>query len=110
VWAQGRRVRYEGSLVANHPAVDPTRHAEYYRLNARNRVWLAKRNLPWPLVPVYVGSWTAVQVLRWARTPARLRPWFSGWVEGWREAPGGRRSIGWVTVLRMSRAGRPPVL
>ncbi|NRD27182.1 glycosyltransferase family 2 protein [Frigoribacterium sp. VKM Ac-2836] len=110
VWAQGRRTWYEGSLVANHPAIDPARHAEYYRLNARNRVWLAKRNLPWPLVPVYVASWTAVQLLRWARTPQRLRPWFAGWVEGWREAPGGRRSIGWVTVLRMSRAGRPPVL
>lgn len=110
VWAQGRRAWYEGSLVANHPAIDPARHADYYRLNARNRVWLAKRNLPWPLVPVYVGSWTAVQVLRWARTPGRLRPWFAGWLEGWRETPGGRRSIGWVTVLRMSRAGRPPVL
>ncbi len=110
VWAQGRRTWYEGSLVANHPAIDPARHADYYRLNARNRVWLAKRNLPWPLVPVYVASWTGVQLLRWARTPQRLRPWFAGWVEGWREAPGGRRSIGWVTVLRMSRAGRPPVL
>lgn len=110
VWAQGRRTWYEGSLVANHPAIDPARHADYYRLNARNRVWLAKRNLPWPLVPVYVGSWTAVQLLRWARTPGRLRPWFGGWLEGWREAPGGRRSIGWLTVLRMSRAGRPPVL
>jgi GT2 family glycosyltransferase len=110
VWAQGRRAWYEGALVANHPAIDPARHADYYRLNARNRVWLAKRNLPWPLVPVYVGSWTAVQVLRWARTPERLRPWFAGWLEGWRERPGGRRSIGWVTVLRMSRAGRPPVL
>lgn len=110
VWAQGRRTWYEGSLVANHPAIDPARHAEYYRLNARNRVWLAKRNLPWPLVPVYVASWTAVQLLRWGRTPHRLRPWFAGWTEGWRETPGGRRSIGWVTVLRMSRAGRPPVL
>jgi len=110
VWAQGLRVRYEGGLVAHHPAIDPARHAEYHRLNARNRVWLAKRNLPWPLVPVYVGSWTAVQVLRWASTPARLRAWLGGWAEGWRTSPGGRRPIGWITVLRMSRAGRPPVI
>jgi hypothetical protein len=60
---------YAGDLVANHPAIEPTRHAYYYRLNARNRVWLAKRNLPWILVPFYVGSWTGIQVLRWARRP-----------------------------------------
>jgi GT2 family glycosyltransferase len=110
VWAQGRRAHYEGGLVVNHPAIDPARHDDYYRLNARNRVWLAKRNLPWPLVPVYVGSWTLVQLLRWGRSPAKLRPWLGGWREGWRTSPGGRRSIGWVTVGRMARAGRPPVI
>ena len=110
VWGQGLRVRYEGGLVASHPAIDPARHAEYHRLNARNRVWLAKRNLPWPLVPVYVASWTGVQVLRWASTPTRLRQWFGGWAEGWRTSPGGRRSVGWRGVVRMARAGRPPVI
>ncbi len=58
VWDQGKRTWYAGDLVANHPAIDPARHDFYYRLNARNRVWLAKRNLPWVLVPIYVGSWT----------------------------------------------------
>jgi GT2 family glycosyltransferase len=110
VWAQGRRVRYEGGLVANHPAIDPARHSQYYRLNARNRVWLAKRNLPLPLVPIYVGSWTLVQVVRWARRPDRLRPWFAGFREGWALDPGGRRSIGWRCVWRMTRAGRLPVI
>lgn len=110
VWAQGKRVWYAGDLVANHPTIDPARHSQYYRLNARNRVWLAKRNLPWPLVPVYVASWTGVQVLRWARHPDRLKPWFEGFREGWSTSPGGRRSMGWRTVLRMTRAGRPPLL
>ena len=110
VWAQGRRVRYAAELVAEHPAIDPARHSQYYRLNARNRVWLAKRNLPWPLVPVYVASWTGVQVLRWATKPTRLRPWFEGWREGWKRSPGGRRSMGWRTVWRMTRAGRPPLI
>ncbi|ARC56341.1 Putative mycofactocin biosynthesis glycosyltransferase MftF [Frondihabitans sp. 762G35] len=110
VWAAGRRVRYDGRLVVNHPAIDPARHSQYYRLNARNRVWLAKRNLPLPLMPVYVGSWTLVQVLRWARRPERLRPWFEGFREGWARSPGGRRSMGWRTVWRMTRAGRPPVI
>lgn len=110
VWDQGKRTWYAGDLVANHPAIEPTRHSYYYRLNARNRVWLAKRNLPWIIVPFYVGSWTGIQILRWARRPEALKAWFGGWVAGWRENPGGRRSIKWVTVWRMLTAGRPPLV
>ena len=110
VWDQGLRVLYAGDLVANHPAIEPTRHEYYYRLNARNRVWLAKRNLPWALVPFYVASWTGIQLLRSARRPRGLGSWFGGWVEGWRRSPGGRRRIKWVTVARMARAGRPPLI
>ena len=110
VWDQGKRVLYAGDLVAHHPAIDPARHAYYFRLNARNRVWLAKRNLPWVLVPFYVGSWTGIQILRWFRRPAALKAWFGGWLAGWREKPGGRRGIKWVTVWRMTLAGRPPLV
>ena len=110
VWDQGLRTWYDGRLVAHHPAIEPTRHAYYYRLNARNRVWLAKRNLPAVLVPLYVGSWTGIQVLRWARRPAALRAWFGGWAEGWRTDAGERRPLSWPTVWRMTRAGRPPVV
>jgi len=110
VWDQGKRVLYAGDLVANHPAIEPTRHEYYYRLNARNRVWLAKRNLPWLIAPIYVGSWTAIQLLRWVREPAALRAWFAGWLAGWREQPGGRRRIRWITVWRMTLAGRAPLV
>lgn len=110
VWDQDRIAWYAGDLVANHPAIEPTRHAYYYRLNARNRVWLARRNLPAVLVPLYVGSWTGVQLLRWARRPAALKAWFGGWREGWRADPGQRRPMRWRTVWRMTVAGRPPVV
>ena len=110
VWDQGLRAWYAGNLIAHHPAIEPTRHPYYFRLNARNRVWLARRNLPAILVPVYVGSWTAIQVLRWARRPRALRAWFGGWRAGWRESPGPRRPISWRTVWRMTTAGRPPVV
>jgi GT2 family glycosyltransferase len=110
VWDQGLRTWYAGDLVAHHPAIEPTRHSYYYRLNARNRVWLAKRNLPAVLVPLYVGSWTGIQILRWARRPAALRAWFGGWAEGWRTSAGERRPMSWRTVLRMARAGRPPLV
>lgn len=110
VWDQGRRAWYAGDLVANHPVIQQTRHAEYYRLNARNRVWLARRNLPVLLMPLYVGTWTGVQLVRWAGNPAALRAWFRGWFEGWRTDPGERRPIGWRTVWRMTLAGRPPIV
>ena len=110
VWDQGRRVWYAGDLVAEHPAVSPTRHSYYYRLNARNRVWLARRNLPAVLVPLYVGSWTGIQLLRWFRKPAVLSAWFGGWREGRRSDPGERRPIRWRTVARMTLAGRPPIV
>lgn len=110
VWDCGHRAYYAGELIANHPAIEPTRHEFYYRLNARNRVWLAKRNLPWLLAPIYVASWTGVQLLRSIRRPEGLRAWFGGWSEGWRESPGGRRRMRWATVWRMTRAGRPPLI
>ncbi|BDZ44396.1 glycosyl transferase [Naasia aerilata] len=110
VWDTGRRAWYAGELVAHHPVIQQTRHAYYYRLNARNRVWLARRNLPLPLIPLYVGAWTAIQALRFARRPAGLRAWLGGWMEGWRVDPGGRRQLSWRTVARMTAAGRPPIV
>jgi GT2 family glycosyltransferase len=110
VWDQGSVVWYAGDLVAHHPAIDPTRHADFYRLNARNRVWLARRNLPLVLEPLYVGTWTAVQVLRSRGDRAALKAWFGGFAEGWRSDPGGRRPMRWRTVWRMTRLGRPPVV
>jgi GT2 family glycosyltransferase len=110
VWDQGRCAWYAGDLVAHHPAIEPTRHSYYYRLNARNRVWLARRNLPAILIPVYVGTWTGIQLLRWFRRPSALAAWFGGWSEGWRTDPGERRPLSWRTVWRMTRAGRPPVV
>jgi len=110
VWDQGRRAWYAGDLTAHHPVIAQTRHSQYYRLNARNRVWLARRNLPALFVPVYVGSWTVIQLLRWSRNPRALAAWLKGWAEGWRSDPGPREPLRWRTVARMTRAGRPPLV
>ena len=110
VWDLGLRAWYAGDLQANHPVIAPTRHADYYRLNARNRVWLARRNLPVPLVPVYAGSWLLIQILRWARNPSALRAWLAGFREGWTTDPGERRPLKARTVWRMTLAGRPPIV
>lgn len=110
VWNCGRIVWYSGDIVANHPVIDPRRHAQYYRLNARNRVWLARRNLPWLVGLPYVGTWTAVQRLRFRDDPLAWQAWWEGFREGWQEDCGPRRPISWSTVGQMTRFGRPPVV
>jgi GT2 family glycosyltransferase len=102
-------VRYAPSIVVNHPATSPTRHAVYYRLNARNRAWVARRNLPVPLVPLYLALWTGITVAR-VRSSADLRVWFAGLREGVTTDCGARRRMRWRTVLRLTGAGRPPLV
>ena len=108
-WDAGWSVRYAGDLVVWHDAVIPTRHAEFYRLQARNRVWLARRNLPAVLGVLYVLDWMVLTIVR-TRSPRELRQWFGGLVAGIREPCGARRRISWRTVARMTLIGRPPVL
>jgi GT2 family glycosyltransferase len=105
----GYHIVYDAECVMFHPAVAPTRHAMFYRLNARNRVWLARRNLPWPVALTYLAVWIGMTVAR-ERKLASLRPWFGGFREGWRKPAGPRRPISWRTVWRMTRLGRPPVI
>lgn len=105
----GWRLRYCPDVVVHHPATSPTRHAVFYRMNARNRVWVAKRNLPHPLSAIYVLDWVGITLLR-ERNREGLRTWFSGLAEGIRTDAGPRRPMKWRTVLRLTRAGRPPVI
>ncbi|MFG2227665.1 glycosyltransferase family 2 protein [Streptomyces sp. NPDC048644] len=105
----GWTVTYEPRLLLQHPKTNPARHAVYYRMTARNRVWLAKRHLPAVLVPVYLGVWTALTLAR-TRQAAGLRAWAGGFAEGVRQPCGRRRPMRWATVWRMARLGRPPVI
>lgn len=109
VWDEGFTPWYAGDLVVHHPVIDPARHEEYYRLNARNRVWLARRNLPLVLEPIYVGTWVGMTLIRMRSRKAR-RAWFGGMREGMRERPTGRKVMHWSTVWAMTKAGRPPVI
>jgi GT2 family glycosyltransferase len=105
----GWKVLYEPGLVLRHPRTSPTRHAVFHRNVARNRVWLAKRHLPAPLVPVYLGVWAGLTVAR-TRSAAGLRAWFGGFAEGLRTPCPPRRPMRWSTVWCMTRLGRPPVV
>ncbi|WP_127361012.1 glycosyltransferase family 2 protein [Actinacidiphila soli] len=105
----GWLIDYRSDMVLNHPLTAPSRHAVYHRMVARNRVWLARRNLPWPLVPAYLGTW---MLLTLVRRPSRagLKAWFGGFREGWTTPCGPRRPMRWRTVWRLTRLGRPPII
>lgn len=105
----GWSIDYRADMVLFHPTMPPSRHAVYHRMVARNRVWVARRNLPAPLVPVYLGVWMLLTLLRRPSPPA-LRAWFGGFREGWRTPCGPRRPMKWRTVWRLTRLGRPPVI
>lgn len=105
----GWMIDYRADMVLFHPLTAPSRHAVYHRMVARNRVWLARRNLPWVLVPVYLGVWMLLTLLRRPSGPA-LRAWFGGFKEGWTTPSGPRRPMRWRTVWRLARLGRPPII
>ncbi|MFF8420178.1 glycosyltransferase family 2 protein [Streptomyces sp. NPDC015680] len=105
----GWMIDYRADMVLNHPTTAPSRHAVYHRMVARNRVWLARRNLPAPLVPVYLGVWLLLTLLRKPSGPA-LKAWLGGFREGWATPCGTRRPMKWRTVWRLTRLGRPPVI
>jgi GT2 family glycosyltransferase len=105
----GYRITYAADSAICHPALPPTRHADFFRMNARNRVFLARRNLPWPLAVVYLLDWMALTVAR-TRSRRNLAAWFRGFVRGFVEPCGPRRPISYRTAWRMTRLGRPPVI
>lgn len=109
VWDAGYIAWYAAELVVYHPVINPLRHEEFYRMNARNRVWLARRNLPKVLEPLYVGTWMGITVARVHDRDA-LRAWFAGVREGIEVSPAERRPMRWSTVWQMTKAGRPPVI
>jgi GT2 family glycosyltransferase len=109
VWDAGYHVRYDGEIEVHHPAIQPTRHAEFYRFQARNRVWLARRNLPLPVGLAYVVAWAAVGASR-LRSKEAVVETLRGYRIGLRETAGERRPMRWRTVLRMAKAGRPPII
>ncbi|WP_067477575.1 glycosyltransferase family 2 protein [Actinomadura hibisca] len=110
LWNLGKTGWYAPNVTVHHPATSPTRHATFHHLNARNRVWAAYRNLPAPLLPLYLAIWTPLTFAR-LRTRNAARATLTGFREGFttRQAQT-RRPITWHTAARLTRAGRPPII
>ncbi|MEU6175539.1 glycosyltransferase family 2 protein [Streptantibioticus parmotrematis] len=110
LWDHGGTGLYLPHVVVNHPATDPARHETFYRLSARNRVLVARRNLPAPLIPLNLATWCALTLYR-VRDRAALRTSWNGFLEGLRSTNHGERHpMSWHTVTRLTLAGRPPIL
>jgi GT2 family glycosyltransferase len=105
----GFRVHYAGDIVALHPAYTPAPHPHSAYYGARNRVWVARRHLPWPLGVLYVASF-ALRTFRLHRARGRLRSALRGYRDGLRGECGPRRPLRARTLWRMTRAGRPPII
>ena len=107
---RGYRLEYDADARMCHHTLPNARYDTFRRRDGRNRVLLARRNLPWPFAVAYLADWTALTIARERGRPKNLRPWFAGFADGWRTDPGRRRPISLGTAWRMTRAGRPPVI
>ncbi len=105
---RGWDIAYDPSFVIFHPHTEISRHGPGWRLTGRNRVLVARRSLPWPLVWVHTSAWL---VLGSWRAPDRVarRSYFEGWRSGWSH-PIERAPLRWRTVWHLTRLRRPPVL
>ncbi|RPF30228.1 GT2 family glycosyltransferase [Streptomyces sp. Ag109_G2-6] len=109
LWDLGRIGWYAGDIEVHHPATNPARHGPFYRMVARNRVWVALRRLPAPLIPVYLTAWGLICLWRF-RASGNLNVLAKGFAEGLRGGAGERRPMSWRTVWRLTRASRPPIV
>ncbi|MBR7743480.1 glycosyltransferase [Phycicoccus sp. BSK3Z-2] len=109
-WDAGFRVEYHPELEAVHPRMHPSRHADHLWLDARNRVWLARRNLPAPVAVLYLADRALMSLGRNARHPAAAAAWARGFRAGLTSDAGRRRPMSWRTVWAMTRHGRPPLV
>jgi GT2 family glycosyltransferase len=105
----GYRIWYAGDVVALHPAPLARKRGQYRYLSSRNRVWVARRNLPLPMAAAHVGAWFLRTALS-LRSPRDAQDALRGYRDGLQQPAGERRPVSWRTVWRMTRAGRPPVI
>jgi GT2 family glycosyltransferase len=101
----GWSIWYSADLQVFHPRTAPSRHPGYAMLTARNRLWMAWRSLPAPVLAGYLMTWTIAAAAR----GAPLREVLAGYREALSARPV-RHPIRWRTVGRMTLLGRPPVV
>lgn len=105
----GYRVHYAADLGVLNPPAEPFRGEQHRFMDGRNRVWVARRNLPWPVAIGYLLTWFFASMVR-ARARQERAALVRGFRAGFRQPALERRPIRWGTVLRLTRLGRPPLV
>jgi len=109
----GKLPWYAADIEVKHPVINPARHDYYYFLNARNRVWLAKRNLRFPFSFLYTLTWILISLIR-IRDMKGRKAWFMGLFQGLfteSQSSGERmKKLRWKTHWLLTRYGRPPII
>ena len=109
---EGRIPWYAAEIEVKHPVINPARHDYYFFLNARNRVWLAKRNLRFPFSLLYPLTWVLISLVR---IREKRGSWFKGFFEGIFTSSTGidekkRKKLRWRTHWLLMKFGRPPII
>ena len=105
----GYRMRYAGDIIVLHPSTAGRPRWYSYYFGARNRVWLARRHLPLPLGVIYVIAFALRTVPR-LKSRRAVQASARGYRDGLLGPSRGRKPLRARTLLRMTRAGRPPIM
>jgi GT2 family glycosyltransferase len=105
----GDRLWYAGDVVALHPRPPAGRLRRSRYISTRNRVWLARRNLPLPVAAAHMTVWF-LRMASGLRSPEDASQLLRGYRDGLRQPPGDTRRLRWRTIWRMTTVGRPPVI
>lgn len=101
-------IRYEADISVYHPHTEISRHADGWWRTGRNRVLIARRNLPAPIMAVHSVAWLAIGTFR-APGGACRRRYVAGWFGAWRLAVD-RDPLSWSTLRRLGQLGRFPII
>ena len=105
----GYRIWYAGDVIALHPAPLDRKRGRFRYLSSKNRVWVARRNLPLPVAAAHIGLW-ALRTTASLRSRSDARDAIRGYRDGFRQPASGRSPVRWQTIWKMTRAGRPPII
>ena len=104
---RGWVVFYCADVTVFHPRTEISRHGFGWSRTGRNRVLVARRDLPVVVLLVHVTAWL---ILGTIRAPRGCRvAYVRGWMSGWRQLVPQREAISWRTTFRLARLGRPPI-
>lgn len=104
----GYSIRYDAEVQVFHPRTEISRHADGWWRTGRNRVLIARRNLPFAVRLVHVFAWLLIGIRRAPNRACRQR-YVAGWFGAWR-IPVERRVLEWSTLRELHRVGRFPIV